>query len=349
MTEQDVADWLEAQDTLLRRAIGEVQRDVEYFIDDWSKKWGFRYETIEKARVKESARVFAKAERKGVSEPDDLLARCVEKDEEMRFPVQDLLGVRVLVLSLNDVEALKKGLEGLLAGTRLYPLGNPEDARVENINENPRPGGYRALHIDGSVKVRVGEEEREVPFEVQVKTLAQHVFGQHTHDEAYVPDGGNEDPRYEHIRELQRALAETLNGADLLLAQTEELAGVVRDEILRREAGEEISPASVANAVHAQFGVMIRDEEAVRWAERSLANGISQTAEFEALIDLSGDRAAEENERFLREHGWRPAYNELVDALLGLDEMRQLDEPVPPNALDELDPEEDLEAPGEET
>lgn len=354
MTEQDVADWLEEQGPLLSRAIGEVQRGVEHFIDDWSKTWGFRYEEIEKVRIKEPFRVFAKAERKGVSQPDELLTRCVEQDGGMRFPVQDLLGVRVLVLSLNDVEALREGLEGLLAGSRLYPLGNPQDARVEDINESPRPSGYRALHIDGSVKVRVGEEERDVPFEVQVKTLAQHVFGQHTHDEAYVPDGGNDDPRYEHIRGLQEALAETLNGADLLLAQTEELAKMVRDEILRREAGEEVSSASVANAVYGQFEVMIRDEEAERWAERSLEMGISRTAEFEALIDLSGDKAVEENERFLRERGRRPAHAELIDALLGLKQagpddeelLRRIeDEPTPSNPLDELDPAEDLESP----
>jgi ppGpp synthetase/RelA/SpoT-type nucleotidyltranferase len=67
-----------------------------------------------------------------------------------------------------------------------YPLGNPEDFDLEDINDDPRPSGYRALHIDGSVTVGVAGRDFTVPFEIQVKTLAQHVFGQHTHAEAYV-------------------------------------------------------------------------------------------------------------------------------------------------------------------
>ncbi len=94
----------------------------------------------------------------------------------------------MLVLSLNDVGGLRRAVESLgLEEGGLYPFGNPEDFDLEDINENPRPGGYRALHIDGSVTVREGETDYVVPFEIQVKTLAQHVYGQHTHDEAYVP------------------------------------------------------------------------------------------------------------------------------------------------------------------
>ncbi|MDX6609400.1 MAG: pyrophosphokinae [Solirubrobacterales bacterium] len=359
MTEQEVKEWLEAQDVLLRRAIEEIEKRVKAFIVDWAGVWGFRYEEIEKVRIKDAPRLLAKADRKGLTKSDQLLTRR-EEGGRMRFPVQDLLGVRVLVLSLNDVVRLKKGVEGLLEGNEqlLYPLGNAEDARVEDINENPRPKGYRALHIDGSVTVRVREADRGVPFEVQVKTLAQHVFGQHTHDEAYVPDDGNDDPRYEHIRGLQESLAESLNGADLLLARTEEMAGMVRDDILRRAAGEGLSPASVANAVREQFGVTIREHEALRWTEQGLRVGITESAAFAALIDPTGDKAADLAEQFRHEHDRAPAYGELIDELLespGLSEDEKernaevearIDEPTPPNPLDEFDPDVDVNVPG---
>jgi hypothetical protein len=74
-----------------------------------------------------------------------------------------------------------------------------------------------------------------VPFEVQVNLLAQHVFGQHTHAEAYAPDDANGDPRYAVVRILQKALAEQLNAADLLLAKLEDAADAVRDSIAFRE------------------------------------------------------------------------------------------------------------------
>ena len=181
---------------------------------------GFAVERIENARIKDVRRVLAKARRKELSDADGLLRRCDEQEGRRRFPVQDLLGVRVLVRSLNDAAAVKRTLENLRAARReLYPLGNPDDFDVEDMNGDPRPSGYRALHIDGSVTVRVADGDVTVPFELQVKTLAQHVFGQHTHEEAYVPNEANGDPRYELVRVLQTALAEQLNTVDLLLAK----------------------------------------------------------------------------------------------------------------------------------
>lgn len=355
MTEQEVRDWLEANGELLERAIEQVEREVGVFIRDWGETWGFRHEQIEEARIKGAARVCEKAKGKGLVKAEQLLERRKE-GERSRFPVQDLLGVRVLVLSLNDVAALKAGVEGLLAGRgRLYPFGNPRDARVEDINDKPRPSGYRALHIDGAVRVQLKEAEHEIPFEIQVKTLAQHVFGQHTHDEAYVPDDGNNDPRYEHIRGLQTALAEGLSGADLLLAKSEDLSKMVRDEILANEAGEKLSAAGVANAVQEQFGRRVRREEAERWTEQSLRVGITENAKFADLIDRSRDEAGLREKEFQWKNGRDPADHELIDALLfpwapvepppgwedwarDAEARRMLGESLPPNPLDELDP-----------
>lgn len=250
MNEDDVTRFLDCKQEVFQRAIAEIEQRVGFFIADWGTISGFSVERIENARVKDPRRVFAKARRKGLSEADDLLQRCDLKDWRRRFPVPDLLGVRVLVRSLNDVAAVKRALEDLRAdGRELYPLGNAEDFDVEDMNGNPRPTGYRALHVDGSVTVRVAERDVTVPFELQVKTLAQHVFGQHTHDEAYVPNEANGDPRYEVVRVLQTALAEQLNAADLLLAKVEHVAAAVRADIARRAAGRsfDLQAASIGS------------------------------------------------------------------------------------------------------
>jgi ppGpp synthetase/RelA/SpoT-type nucleotidyltranferase len=238
MSEDDVKHFLESNQEVLKRAIAEIEQQVGFFVADWGKICGFAVERIENARIKDVRRVLAKARRKELSDADGLLRRCDEQEGRRRFPVQDLLGVRVLVRSLNDAAAVKRTLENLRAARReLYPLGNPDDFDVEDMNVDPRPSGYRALHIDGSVTVRVADRDVTVPFELQVKTLAQHVFGQHTHEEAYVPNEANGDPRYELVRVLQTALAEQLNTVDLLLAKLEDVASAVRDDIARRGAG----------------------------------------------------------------------------------------------------------------
>jgi ppGpp synthetase/RelA/SpoT-type nucleotidyltranferase len=248
MNENDVEHFFERRQEIFKRAIAEIEQLVAFFIADWGRTCGFAVEQLESARIKDARRVFAKASRKGLSMPDDLLERCDEKDGRRRFPVPDLLGVRVLVRSLNEVAAVKRALEDLQAGGReRYPLGNPEDFDVEDLNRKPRPSGYRALHVDGSVTVRVADRDFTVPFELQVKTLAQHVFGQHTHDDAYVPNEANRDPRYQFVRVLQAALAEQLNAADLLLAKLEEVSTAVREEIARRGARFDSGVARVAH------------------------------------------------------------------------------------------------------
>jgi ppGpp synthetase/RelA/SpoT-type nucleotidyltranferase len=248
MNEDDVKHFLETNQEVFKRAIAEIEQLVGFFVADWGRIRGFSVERIENARIKDARRVFAKARIKELSDAHDLLRRCDEQEGRGRFPVHDLLGVRVLVRSLNDVAAVKRALEDLRAcGRELYPLGNPDDFELEDMNGGPRSSGYRALHIDGSVTVRVADRDVTVPFELQVKTLAQHVFGQHTHEESYVPNEANGDPRYELVRVLQTALAEQLNAADLLLAKLEDVAAAVRDDIARRGAGLDFDAASVAN------------------------------------------------------------------------------------------------------
>jgi ppGpp synthetase/RelA/SpoT-type nucleotidyltranferase len=247
LAEADVRRFLDRNQTVLERAIAEVERLVGSFLTNAADLGKLSVDQIENARIKDAQRVFAKARRKGLAGADDLLRRCDEKDGRRRFPVHDLLGVRVLVRSLNEVAAVRRVVEDLRAsrGER-DPLCNPEDLDFEDINDDPRPSGFRALHIDGSVTVRVAEGDITVPFEIQVKTLAQHVFGQHTHAEAYVPDEANGDPRYAVVRILQKALAEQLNAADLLLAKLEDAATAVRDGMSPGGAG--YRPVGLAGA-----------------------------------------------------------------------------------------------------
>lgn len=347
MTEEEVRTWLIDNGELLDRAITQVRERVGHFLVDWGDTYEFSAEDIAGARIKDAPRTRAKAERHGVTTPGELLERCHEKEGRDRFPVHDLLGVRVLVLSLNDVAAVKEAVESLRAGAEGteegdYPLGNSEDYDLEDINEDPRESGYRALHIDGSVAVRVGPDEFVVPFEIQVKTLAQHVYGQHSHDESYVPDEANDDPRYQLVTGLQSALAEQLNAADLLLAQLEDVADEVRDGILSQDVGDDLTALSVSVAVLERTGVRLRVEEASQVAEAAQRGGLETKDELGDLVDPAGEDAGRFADAFQGEHRRRPTDKEavvgMVKALSEPSTEERLAEPTPHDELDEFEP-----------
>src|SRR3954466_3707547 len=103
LSEEDVRAWRDRNMTVFERAIAEVERLVKFFLDDWAATWEFSYEQVAEGRVKDAPRIHAKALRRGIDDADQLLERSYRNDERDRFPVHDLLGVRVLVLSLNHV------------------------------------------------------------------------------------------------------------------------------------------------------------------------------------------------------------------------------------------------------
>jgi ppGpp synthetase/RelA/SpoT-type nucleotidyltranferase len=360
LTEEATSDWVDDHNELLGRAKRRITDLVEQYFADWSRIWEFSYEQIEKARVKDASRIYAKAQRRGLAAPAQLLQRCHEKGDgrSLRFPVHDLVGVRVLVMSLNHVANIRKCLEDLQYGDAArYPFDNPQDFDVDDINSAPRSGGYRALHIDGSVNVSVAGIEYAVPFEIQVKTLAQHVFGQHTHDDAYVPDGVNADARYVLVKKLQAALAQQLEGADLLLAQIENLASDLRESIARSTAGPETNVAGALNAVYEKTGLLLTNAQASEVADHARARGLTRSADLASLIDPSGDAAAEFADAFSAAQFRPPRVEEVLDGLLGTllapdpkqhgtptaELGAQLEEEPPSNELDELDPDADLD------
>lgn len=162
-----------------------------------------------------------------------------------------------------------------------------------------------------------------------------------------------------------------MNAADLLLAQIENVAAEVRDDIIRRESGPDVTSASVANAVYERTGWRLREREAGRFAELAHGAGVASSEEFATLIDPSGDEAAAFSGSFKSQRGRGPSPRELVEGILRaasgegppepevpvplppetdedrarLDALLQAEPPE--NELDRLDPDVELEQPEE--
>ena len=103
----------------------------------------------------------------------------------------------------------------------------------------------------------------------------------------------------------------------------------MRGDIVRRQAGPEVSPVSVTNAVREKTGHKLRDRDATRISTWAREAGITATADFSALIDPSGDRAAGFGAAFLAVHGRPPTNLELIEGLVGPDDRLAFEQVSP--------------------
>ncbi len=90
--------------------------------------------------------------------------------------LMDVAGVRVICSYKNDV----KRLMGLLR--RQDDL---EIVRVKNYIENPKPNGYRSLHVIVRCPVYFMDSKEMVPVEVQIRTIAMDYWASLEHDLRY--------------------------------------------------------------------------------------------------------------------------------------------------------------------
>ena len=90
--------------------------------------------------------------------------------------LMDVAGVRVICSYKNDV----KNLMGLLR--RQDDL---EIVQVKNYIENPKPNGYRSLHVVVRIPVYFLDSMEMVPVEVQIRTIAMDYWASLEHDLKY--------------------------------------------------------------------------------------------------------------------------------------------------------------------
>lgn len=286
-------DWLAAHRTALSAARDEAVTRVKRLLDGLGAAQ--RDLHIEQApeeeassRVKSLDRIVEKCRAKQVIDPGDLLKRAWRRpgsseDARLEYPVGDLVGIRVLVRALSDVEMIR---DAVVANG----LGDADALIVDDKNERPAPSGYRALHVNGTVTFDQLQVPYTVPFELQVKTLAQHVFGQHTHDAAYVEDAVTGMPRFERVRGLQRAMADALNVADLMQLELERLMAEIREELLS-DLNTPVTAYTVVALVESLYDEVLSLSEAESLFHRAEAAGLETLAQLKRLIDPGSESA----------------------------------------------------------
>ena len=127
--------------------------------------------------------------------------------------LQDIGGVRVICCYINDVYAVEELL-------MLH-----DDFRILKIKDyikQPKPNGYRSLHVIVSVPVYMSNSKQRVPVEVQIRTIAMDFWAALEHQ-----------LRYKTSNDIPCDIKEELNDCAETIADTDIRMQKIFDEISR--------------------------------------------------------------------------------------------------------------------
>lgn len=155
------------------------------------------------SRLKSPESIIEKVDRKGI----DFSVEAIEEH------IDDIAGIRVICSFESDVYLIA---EALLRQTDVQLI-----ERIDYI-ANPKPSGYRSLHLVISIPIFLYDEKKIMKVEVQLRTMAMDMWASLEHKLAYKKEQSAEADRM-HANLLE--CAELSARIDKLMTETRDLAG----------------------------------------------------------------------------------------------------------------------------
>lgn len=172
-------------------AIKEVQTKFEVLETEFKVRYQRNPISSIQTRLKSSSSIIEKMIRKGV--PFSM--------ENLEQQIQDLAGIRVICSYVDDIYALAKALTSQDDITLL---------EEKDYIRNPKPNGYRSLHLIVSVPVFFSQQKRQIKVEVQIRTIAMDFWASLEHQMKYK----REIPDQQHIVAQLKNCAEDIARVD---------------------------------------------------------------------------------------------------------------------------------------
>ena len=152
-----------------RCAIMEIETKFNVLNEEFSLQYDRNPINGMKSRLKSLASIKGKMEKKG-------LPFTVEDIEEN---INDIAGIRVICSFPNDVYML---------AAALLKQDDITLVKKKDYIENPKPNGYRSLHLIVSVPIFLAKEKRPMKVEIQLRTIAMDFWASLEHQLRYKKD-----------------------------------------------------------------------------------------------------------------------------------------------------------------
>lgn len=157
------------------------------------------------SRLKKTESIMAKLVKKGYAPALDGVDR-----------LNDIAGVRVICSYIDDVYAIA---DALIAQDDVSLI-----SRKDYIKE-PKPNGYRSLHLIVSIPVFLSETKKNVKVEVQIRTIAMDYWASLEHQMKYK----KEIPDSQYVERELCSVAEAMAETDLRMLRLREKIELAED------------------------------------------------------------------------------------------------------------------------
>lgn len=146
---------------------------------------------------------------------DSLSEKMVRKGLELKlenvYKIQDIAGIRVVCNYVEDIYYLR----GLLIGNNGFQL-----LRENDYIRNPKPSGYRSLHLIVSVPFVTSVGKMELPVEIQLRTIAMDMWASLEHELCYKSGYHFSDEDSRTLLQCASALSEVDEKMQILFKKT---------------------------------------------------------------------------------------------------------------------------------
>lgn len=171
-------------------AIKEVQTKLDILSTEFNLKHKRNPISSIHTRLKRTESIMEKLMKNGLP----LTIDSIEKN------IHDLAGIRVICSYIDDIYSIA---DALLKQDDVTLI-----ARKDYI-ENPKPNGYRSLHLIISIPVFLADTKKEVKVEVQIRTIAMDFWASLEHQIKYKQDIPTQSMICDELKACADVIAET--------------------------------------------------------------------------------------------------------------------------------------------
>lgn len=222
MTDEELMIWMMDRTsafqkimTYYRCALMEIETKFNVLNEEYSLQHDRNPVSSIKCRLKSPQSIMEKLNRKGIP-------ASIEAIEEN---LNDIAGVRVICSFPEDVYTLA---EVFLKQDDITLL------EIKDYIKNPKPNGYRSLHLIVSVPIFLANEKRPMKVEIQLRTIAMNCWAHLEHQLRYKKDHDFSDLMTTDLELCARLSAELDLRMDALRQSVEANRYISYDELLQK-------------------------------------------------------------------------------------------------------------------